>query len=93
MKFKINKSIPKMLLRNLSVYNFSSLRAIRGFTHRTRRAELCKKSKKGLPDRSNPFDGYGCLRKSAQHILIQRVVLPILVTFNCGLEGQSTLGY
>jgi hypothetical protein len=35
-----------MLLRSLSVYNFSPLRAIRGFTHRTCRAELCTQIKR-----------------------------------------------
>jgi hypothetical protein len=35
-----------MLLGSLSVYNFSPLRVIRGFTRRTCRAELCTQIKR-----------------------------------------------
>jgi len=46
MKFKINKSIPEMLLRSHSIYNVSLSPSIKGFTHRISRAAQCTQIKR-----------------------------------------------
>ncbi len=59
-------------------YHFSTCRVL-GALHLKLDSHYCAHKEKGLYDRGNPFDGYGCLRKLALLRLVD-LGCPLFIT-------------